>query len=80
METSATSLHYGISVHEGVSIVNNKKTDKLQAFRAKDHLTAFSESSAHLDMPEFDIDELHGCIKQLATLDKEWLDVTNQPD
>ena len=29
METSATALHYGISVHEGISIVENAKTNKL---------------------------------------------------
>ena len=38
LATSATSLHYGISVFEGVSVVQNAKSDKLQAFRAKEHL------------------------------------------
>ena len=29
METSATALHYGISAHEGISVVENQKTGKL---------------------------------------------------
>ena len=29
MATSATALHYGISVHEGISIVENSETGKL---------------------------------------------------
>ena len=34
LETSATVLHYGISVHEGISIVENPRKGSLQAFRA----------------------------------------------
>ena len=66
MHTAATSLHYGISVHEGISIVENAKTGKMQAFRAHDHLQAFVDSSYHLDMPLFDQNELLECIKKLA--------------
>jgi len=29
VETSATVLHYGISVHEGLSVLANKKTGKI---------------------------------------------------
>ena len=80
METSATALHYGISVHEGISVVENAKTGKLQAFRAKEHLEAFWDSSEHLDMPTFDMDELLECIKGLVQLDKDWIHVVNDPD
>jgi len=38
MATSATALHYGISVHEGISILENANDGKLQAFRAQEHL------------------------------------------
>jgi len=38
METSATALHYGISVHEGISVMENGNSGKMQAFRAKEHL------------------------------------------
>lgn len=58
LETSATALHYGISVHEGVTVINNKKTGKLQAFRIEDHLKSLITSSDRLDMPTFDAGEL----------------------
>lgn len=29
IETSATALHYGISVHDGISVVENGKTGKM---------------------------------------------------
>ena len=31
-------------------------------------------------MPTFSEDELHGCIKELCKLDKDWLEITSQPD
>ena len=77
METSSSSLHYGISVHEGISVLENAKSGKMQAFRAADHLKAFHDSSAHLDMPLFDTQELHECIKELVTLDKDWIKIPN---
>lgn len=80
METSATALHYGISVHDGISVVENAETGKLQAFRADDHLSDFVNSSAHLDMPTFDQKELLDCIKSLVQLDKDWIEVTADPD
>jgi branched-chain amino acid aminotransferase len=74
-------LHYGISAHEGISVVENPKNGTLQAFRAKDHLDAFIESTEHLDMPSFCGDELLNCIKELVKIDKEWLSVvTDEPD
>ena len=80
LATSATSLHYGISVHEGISVVQNFRDGKLQAFRAKEHLDAFYDSSEHLDMPLFDNDELFECIKKLVVLDKEWINVFEDVD
>jgi len=54
LDTSATCLHYGISCYEGISIIKNKETNKLQGFRVDDHMERFARSSAHLDMPSFD--------------------------
>lgn len=34
IDTTATSLHYGISAYEGISVVKNAKTGAPQAFRA----------------------------------------------
>ena len=80
MATSATSLHYGISVHEGISVVENKSTGLMQGFRADEHLKAFVDSSEHLDMPIFDQNELLKCINQLVKLDKDWIQVFDSPD
>lgn len=73
MATSATALHYGISVHDGISVVENHSSGKLQGFRAEDHLKTFYDSSEHLDMPLFDTNELLDCMKKLVTLDKSWI-------
>lgn len=78
--TSATALHYGISVNDSVSIVKNKDTKKLQAFRVSDHLNSFYDATDHLDMPLFDKSELQECIKTLANFDKEWIHWLNEPD
>jgi branched-chain amino acid aminotransferase len=80
LQTSATSLHYGISVHEGISVTENQRTGKLQAFRAKDHLQEFRDSTEHLDMPLFDNNELLNCVKELVLLDKDWMYVNDEPD
>ena len=60
--------------------MQNESSGKLQAFRAQEYLEAFTKSSARLDMPTFSEDELHGCIKELCKLDKDWLEITSQPD
>lgn len=62
IETSATSLHYGISCYEGISVVKNKETNKLQGFRMEDHMQSFINSTKHLDMPVFDPLELTKCL------------------
>ena len=80
LETSATVLHYGLSCHEGISVVKNAKTGKLQAFRAKEHLQAFQYSSEHLDLPLFDSNELLNCVKELVLLDKDWMYANDAPE
>jgi branched-chain amino acid aminotransferase len=66
LANTATSLHYGISVHEGISSCMNSKTGVPQAFRPELHLNSFLKSTEHIDMPIFDKDELLGCIKKLV--------------
>ena len=80
LETSATSLHYGISCFEGLSIVKNSQNNKLQGFRVHEHLDSFLAAGEHLDMPKFDKNELLECLKKLAVLDKEWIDWMGEPD
>ena len=80
VETSATSLHYGISCYESLSIVKNSKTGKLQGFRTQDHLQNLQDSTSHLDLPGFDSDELLGCLKELVKVDRNWFEFNNEID
>ena len=70
IETSASSLHYGISVHEGISVFKNKDSGKMQGFRVHDHLASFNSASTHLDMPMFNETELLDCINNFLSLIK----------
>ena len=72
IDTTATSLHYGISAFEGISVVKNSETGHPQAFRAQTNLNSFLEASKHLDMPEFDTEELFNCLKHLVYIDQDW--------
>ena len=72
IDTTATSLHYGISAYEGISILRNAESGKTQAFRAQNNLKSFLDASEHLDMPAFDTNELLECLKRLVVLDKDW--------
>lgn len=80
LETSATSLHYGISCYEGISVCKNSQTGKLQGFRVNDHMNSLLNSTAHLDMPAFDANELVDCLKPLIKLDRDWIDHYDEPD
>lgn len=73
IDTTATSLHYGISAFEGISVVRNVKNGKAQAFRTQNNLNSLIAASEHLDMPTFDTNELLECLKRLVVIDKSWL-------
>ena len=72
IDPTATSLHYGISAFEGISIVKNARTGKPQAFWAQNNLRSFMEGSDHLDLPLFDTNELLECLKKLVNIDMDW--------
>jgi branched-chain amino acid aminotransferase len=71
--TTATALHYGISVHEGLNIVKNSESGKLQTFRSKDHLDFFQASANHLELPSFNSKEFLKCLGELAKVEKNWI-------
>jgi branched-chain amino acid aminotransferase len=72
IDTTATSLHYGISAFEGLSIVKNRTDGAPQAFWANNNLKCFVDASDHLDMPTFDPPDLLHCLKKLVQIDQEW--------
>lgn len=73
LAVTATSLHYGISAFETISVCKNEKDGKLQGFRPSYHIQSLFTSSEHLDLPSFDTQEMLECLKQLVKLDKEWI-------
>lgn len=77
--TTATSLHYGISAYEGLSVVKNKTTGIPQGFRINENLKSFELSNEHIDMPSFSSDELLKCIKQLVKIDQNWFPELDEP-
>lgn len=72
IDTTASSLHYGIAAYEGLSVVKNSQTGKAQAFRTQNNLNSFLAASEHLDMPAFNTNELLECLKKLVAIDKDW--------
>lgn len=69
---TATVLHYGLTCYEGMNVVKNIETGKLQSFRADEALLQFLDSTNHLDMPLFDTRELYYCLKKLVETDISW--------
>lgn len=69
---TATVLHYGLTCYEGMNVVKNMETGKLQSFRADEVLLQFLDSTNHLDMPLFDTRELYYCLKKLVETDISW--------
>lgn len=51
MSLAATVLHYGISAFEGFTAAKGVDGTSLYAFRPEQHISNFSNSSHHLDMP-----------------------------
>lgn len=70
---SASSLHYGISAHDSLNVGLNINTKKIQTFRPDLYLNSFLSSSSHVDLPEFDTEELFKCIKELVKVDRDWI-------
>lgn len=77
--TTATSLHYGISSYEGISMVKNAQTGIPQAFKAENNLKSFLKASVHLDMPSFEPKELLPCLKKLVMIDQDWFPDLDHP-
>ena len=80
VETTSTSLHYGITAFEGMSCAKNEKTGELQFFKMDQHLDSFYRSSDHLQLPTFDHNELKKLIQELVRLDKDWYPETHFDD
>jgi branched-chain amino acid aminotransferase len=72
-EPNLAVFHYGQSVFEGLKAFKNAETGLIQMFRPDEHIARFNISAARLCMPEVDEEIFMSALKQLITLDKDWV-------
>lgn len=72
MMPSAKVFHYGQAVFEGMKAYKDKKGDVF-LFRPKENLKRINISSKRLAIPEFPEDLFFDALKQLFSLDKDWV-------
>lgn len=66
-----SSLHYAISLFEGMKVYRNK--DKLYLFRPELNMIRMNKSAERVGLPSFDGKEFIECIKKLIKLDEDWV-------
>jgi len=73
LSPAASSLHYALQCFEGMKAYIDPKTDELRMFRPEMNMQRMQRSGARLCLPPFDEQEFLACIKQLISLDKDWI-------
>lgn len=69
---SASVLHYGIEVFEGMKAF--KCNDgSVQMFRPEENMDRLFKSADRLSLPTFNKEELLKCISELVRMDQEWI-------
>uniref|UniRef100_A0A7M6DMQ0 branched-chain-amino-acid transaminase n=1 Tax=Clytia hemisphaerica TaxID=252671 RepID=A0A7M6DMQ0_9CNID len=69
---SASVLHYGIEVFEGMKAY--KCTDgSIQLFRPEENMKRLFASAERLSLPTFDKEEVLKCIAELVRVDQDWI-------
>jgi len=76
MDPSTMVLHYGQGVFEGLKAYRNKKGG-IQLFRPQENFKRLNHSNRKLCIPELDEAFALGALKQLLTVEQEW--VPSQP-
>lgn len=69
---SASVLHYGIEVFEGMKAYRCDD-GSIQMFRPEENMKRLSKSAERLSLPTFDKEELLKCIAELVHLDQDWI-------
>jgi len=72
MDPSTAVLHYGQAIFEGMKAFRTEK-GKIQLFRPKNNFTRLNRSARALCIPEFDEAFILDALKQLLTLEKDWI-------
>ncbi len=75
MDPAACGLHYGQLIFEGMKCYVNAQGN-LQMFRPRKNFERMNASAARLCMPEMDIDNVMGGLKELLKLEKGWVPKT----
>ena len=72
-EPNLAVFHYGQSVFEGLKAFKSKYSGKINMFRPDQHISRFNISAARLCMPQVDEHLFLQALKQLITIDKDWV-------
>ena len=72
IEPSSKVFHYGQAIFEGMKAFRDAN-DKIFLFRPKDNIERFNKSAVRMNMPEVPEDVFYEAVKQLVSLDKEWV-------
>ena len=65
-------IHYGQSIFEGLKAFKTDEGD-IVMFRPDEHLKRLNKSAKRMCIPEVDTDFLLNVIKELITIDKDWI-------
>lgn len=72
LSPSAMGLHYGQSIFEGLKAYRGSG-DRIFLFRPQDNLRRMNVSASRMCMPEIDTDLVLGAMKELISLDQDWV-------
>lgn len=72
LDPAALVLHYGQQVFEGLKAYR-RPDGGIQLFRPRDNLRRLNRSARRLCMPEVDVEFVLGAMKQLVSLDRDWV-------
>ncbi|TCS79688.1 branched-chain amino acid aminotransferase [Pectinatus cerevisiiphilus] len=65
------TIHYGQAIFEGMKAF--RQGNKVVIFRPLDHLKRLNNSARILDIPPVDIELVHNALRQLITIEKDWV-------
>lgn len=72
IKPSASVLHYGIEVFEGMKAYRCDD-GSVQMFRPEENMKRLYNSAHRLSLPTFDKEELLKCVTELVRLDQDWI-------
>lgn len=74
---ACSAIHYGQSIFEGIKAFKDLKTGDVRIFRPRDNFNRFNISARRMEMPEVPEEIFIDGMKQLLTLDQDWVPETH---